>query len=95
MQPFAPELVDRDLLVRVGSGSKVHVFRTHPRLQQVTDRLNDGGTVRAVALFGSKGDMALADDDDVTDEDDVCGTCGRLLEETARRRRPSGRSAAS
>ena len=73
----------------------MHVFRTHPRLQPVTDRLGNGGTVRAVALCGSKGEMVLADDQDVTDEDDVCGTCARMLEETARRRRPSGRAAAS
>lgn len=95
VQSFTAELVDRDLLVRVGSGSKVHVFRTHPRLQPVTDRLNDGGAVKAVALCGSKGEMSLADDGDVIDEDDACGTCARMLEETARRRRPRGRSAAS
>lgn len=94
MQSSTTELVDRDLLVRVGSGSKVHVFRTHPRLQPVTERLSAGDPVRAVALCGSKGDMALGDADDIEEVDDACGTCVRMLEETARRRRPLGRAAA-
>lgn len=92
MQSFTAELVDRDMLVRVGSGSKVHVFRTHPRLRPVTERLREGDPVRAVALCGSKGEMTLADDHDVVEEG-ACGTCARMLAETARRRRPAGRAA--
>ena len=95
MQSFTSELVDRDLLVRVGSGSKVHVFRTHPRLQPVTDRLTRGAPVRAVALCGSKGEMGLVEDDGVVDEDDVCGTCSRMVSETAQRQHDLGRAAAS
>ena len=93
MQSFTAELVDRDMLVRVGSGSKVHVFRTHPRLRPVTERLREGDPVRAVALCGSKGEMTAADGADV-DDDEICGTCARMVEETARRRRPQGRAAA-
>lgn len=94
MQSFAGETIDRDLLVRVGSGSKVHVFRVHPRLQPVTDRLTDGGVVRAVALCGSKGDMVMVDAGEATADEDACGTCARMLAETGRRRRPAGRAAA-
>jgi hypothetical protein len=95
VQTFTSELVDRDLLVRVGSGSKVHVFRSHPRLEPVAERLSTGASVRAVALCGSKGTMTLVEDEELG-EDDVCGTCARMLEETARRRtRPAGRAAAS
>lgn len=94
MQSLTTDLVDRDLLVRVGSGTKVHVFRTHPRLQPVTARLTAGDPVRAVALCGSKGEMVLGDEDDIQAEDDACGTCARMIEERANRRRPLGRAAA-
>lgn len=95
MQPLSHELVDLDLLVRVGSGSKVHVFRTHPRLQPVTDRLQDGSPVRAVALCGSRGEMVLVEDTPPDGDDDVCGTCARMIRETAARRQPAGRAAST
>lgn len=95
MRSFTSEIVDADLLVRVGSGSKVHVFRTHPRLKPVTDRLSDGETVRAVALCGSKGEMSLVEDDQSADVDaDACGTCARMIGDTERGQESVGRAAA-
>lgn len=93
MDAFRAALADDDLLVRVGSGVKVHVFRAHRRLAGVVDRLTGGDEVRAVALCGTKGEMASTTDDETTDRDELCGTCVRLVGETSRRRGWRDRSA--
>ena len=71
--------VHGDLLVQVGRGAKVHVFRGHPRLAPVVERLLSGTPVRAVALCGTKGEMVATGAAELAPDDDSCGTCSRML----------------
>lgn len=68
-------LLDRDVLVMVGSGSKAHVFRSHPKSNLKKFELQDGGTVYDIALCGSRGAMTAAPEDT-----DLCATCSNVLE---------------
>lgn len=75
MAQDAPALLSDDVLVRVGSGAKSHVFRPHPQANMKRFQLLDGDTVYDIALCGSRGELVLASDDD-----ELCGTCTAQLE---------------
>lgn len=76
MPAVAPSLLDRDVLVMVGGGSKAHVFRTHPDSNLKRFELRDGGTVYDIALCGSRGAMVAA-----AETTALCGTCDNILSE--------------
>lgn len=96
LDPSVPQstselITQRDLLVRVGRGTKVHLFRTHPRLAPVVERLRSGAPVRAVALCGTKGDMVTTGTTELDADDDQCGTCSRMLRDEDDRAATAGR----
>lgn len=66
-----------DVLVTVGSGAKAHVFRPMLGATFKVRTMQDGGSVFDRALCGSGGEMRLATDDD------LCKTCGSLLDAAA------------
>lgn len=67
-------LLDNDVLVMIGSGSKAHVFRTHPKANLKRFELADGATVYDIAVCGARGAMTAA-----PDGTDLCATCGNAL----------------
>lgn len=70
------ELTDFERLVLVGSGSKAHVFRSHPKANAKLFALEDEATVHDIAICGSRGEMLLA-----PEGTDVCATCDKILTE--------------
>lgn len=52
-----------DVRVRVGSGSRAHVFRPHPGANVKRNTLRDGGEVYDIALCGARGRLVVAADD--------------------------------
>ena len=64
-----------DVRVRVGSGSRAHVFRPHPGANVKRNTLRDGGAVYDIALCGARGRLVVAADDL---ED--CASCAGHLE---------------
>lgn len=76
MSTTMPALLDHDVLVMVGGGSKAHVFRSNPNANLKRFELADGATVFDIAVCGSRGAMTSADADT-----DLCGTCSNILAE--------------
>lgn len=70
------ELTAHERLVLVGSGSKAHVFRSHPKANAKLFALADEATVHDIAICGSRGEMQLA-----PEGTDVCATCRKILTE--------------
>lgn len=52
-----------DIRVRVGAGSRAHVFRPHPGANVKRNTLRDGGEVYDIALCGARGRLVVADED--------------------------------
>lgn len=70
-----PTPLPDDVLVRVGSGGKSHVFRPHPQSNMKRFQLLDGDSVFDIALCGARGELVQAAADD-----ELCGTCTAQLE---------------
>lgn len=72
----APAIVtDGDIRVRVGSGSRAHVFRPRPGATFKRNTLRDGGEVYDIALCGARGRLVVAADDL-----DDCASCAGHLD---------------
>lgn len=69
-----------DIRVRVGSGSRAHVFRPHPGATFKRNTLRDGGDVYDIALCGARGRLVVADEDL-----DDCASCAGHLDQGATR----------
>jgi hypothetical protein len=61
--------------VRVGSGSKAHLFRPRPGANAKVFTLRDGGTAYDYVLCGASGALR-----EVDDSVDGCRTCASVLE---------------
>ena len=64
-----------DVRVRVGSGSRAHVFCPHPGANVKRNTLGDGGEVYDITVCGARGRLVIAHDDL---ED--CASCAGHLE---------------
>lgn len=69
-----PLLAD-DVLVKVGGGSKAHVFRSRPGANMKRFELLEEGTVFDIALCGSRGTLVQA-----PDGADLCSSCRSQLD---------------
>ena len=67
-------LASNERMVLVGSGSKAHVFRSHPKANAKLFALHDEATVYDIAICGSRGEMRLA-----PEGTDMCGTCDKIV----------------
>lgn len=61
-------------LVLVGSGTKAHVFRSHPKANAKLFALADEATVHDIAICGARGEMRLA-----PASAGLCASCERIL----------------
>lgn len=71
-------LETNELRVRIGSGSRSHVFRAQDGSNMKLFTLRDGGTAYDRALCGTGGEMRLA-----ADSMEPCKTCQSILDREA------------